>query len=261
MYPEKITTAALFCITLFFCPFVKGQYTVNKAHSHNDYKQPFPFVTAYNAGFGSIEADVYLCHDSLLVAHSEEELSPERSLENLYLRPIMEHIKENNGRPYQEKEKMLQLLIELKSSPDIELKAIDTLFKKYPFIRDNRLITILFTGRRPSNEAIISAPSYMYFDGAPEEQYNAAAEKRIKLYSDDFSRYTQWNGTGTLTKEDVDKLKTVVRKYHAEHKQFRFWGAPDNIATWKLMENLGVDYINTDHINDLKFFLAEKHSK
>ena len=258
MNNKRRTTITLFCIALFFCSFVKGQYTVNNAHSHNDYKQPFPFVTAYNAGFGSIEADVYLCHDSLLVAHSEDELSPERSLENLYLRPLMKHIKENNGSPYQVKGKTLQLLIELKSSPDIELKAIDTLFKKYPLIRDNRLITILFTGRRPSDEAMASAPSYMYFDGAPEEQYNTTAEKRIKLYSDDFSLYTHWNGTGTITKDDFDKLETTVRKYHAKHKQFRFWGAPDNIATWKLMEKLGVDYISTDHINDLKNFLEEK---
>ena len=245
-------------MALFFCSFVKGQYTVNNAHSHNDYKQLFPFITAYNAGFGSIEADVYLCHDSLLVAHSEDELSPERSLENLYLRPLMKHIKKNNGSPYREKGKTLQLLIELKSSPDIELKAIDTLFKKYPLIRDNRLMIILFTGRRPSDKAMASAPSYMYFDGAPEEQYNAAAEKRIKLYSDDFSLYTHWNGKGIITKNDFDRLETTVKKYHAKHKQFRFWGAPDNIATWKLMERLGVDYINTDHINDLKNFLEEK---
>src|SRR4051812_7321262 len=35
-------------------------YTVANAHSHNDYEQPTPSWTAYNEGFGSIEADIFL---------------------------------------------------------------------------------------------------------------------------------------------------------------------------------------------------------
>lgn len=33
-------------------------YSVSNAHAHNDYEHPAPFYTAYNAGFGSIEADI-----------------------------------------------------------------------------------------------------------------------------------------------------------------------------------------------------------
>jgi alkaline phosphatase len=33
--------------------------TVSNAHSHNDYEQPIPFRMAYQAGFGSVEADIF----------------------------------------------------------------------------------------------------------------------------------------------------------------------------------------------------------
>ncbi|MES1249631.1 MAG: alkaline phosphatase, partial [Chitinophaga rupis] len=50
------------------------RYTVSNAHSHNDYEQKIPFWLAYNEGFGSIEADIFLRGDSLVVAHSTKEL-------------------------------------------------------------------------------------------------------------------------------------------------------------------------------------------
>ncbi|MEO8823510.1 MAG: hypothetical protein ABI366_08030, partial [Ginsengibacter sp.] len=46
-------------------------YTVADAHAHNDYEHPIPFYTAWNAGFGSIEADVFPVNGILLVSHSK----------------------------------------------------------------------------------------------------------------------------------------------------------------------------------------------
>ena len=40
------------CFPLFSQPVI---YKVSNAHSHNDYEQKVPFLTAYNEGFGSIE--------------------------------------------------------------------------------------------------------------------------------------------------------------------------------------------------------------
>ncbi len=42
------------------------RYTIANTHSHNDYEQPIPFWTAYNAQFGSIEADVFLVDGRLV---------------------------------------------------------------------------------------------------------------------------------------------------------------------------------------------------
>lgn len=247
--------AMLSCAALFGS--AQKTYTVANAHSHNDYKQSFPLVTAYNAAFGSIEADVYLVNGALLVAHSEDEITADRSLENLYLKPLAQHVKDNKEFPYKDKSRKLQLLVELKSTPDPELLAMDSIFKLYPTIRDNKNIQIVFTGKTPSNSAIANTPSYMFFDVEPNLEYPENIWKKVAMVSTDFHRYTKWNGSGNISDADFSKLKTIVDKYHKLGKKVRFWDTPDNEATWDLMKKLGVDYINTDRIDSLAQYLKK----
>ena len=77
-------------------------YTTSNAHSHNDYEQKVPFLTAYNAEFGSIEADIFLQNDSLYIAHDTEELKVHRTLREYYLELLEKLVKQNGGHPYKE---------------------------------------------------------------------------------------------------------------------------------------------------------------
>lgn len=80
----------LFVILLFISLIpVKAQYTTLNAHSHNDYEQKSPFYLAYNAHFGSIEADIWAVGGDLLVAHNKTNIKPEGSLDSLYIQPIV----------------------------------------------------------------------------------------------------------------------------------------------------------------------------
>src|SRR3954469_5129453 len=90
-------------------------YTISNAHSHNDYEQARPFYAAYEAGFGSMEADIFLVNNELLVAHEQKELSPHRTLDSLYLHPLQTAIKKNNGYPFKDSTYPLQLLIDIKT--------------------------------------------------------------------------------------------------------------------------------------------------
>ena len=81
-------------------------YSVANAHSHNDYEQQAPFYNAYNEEFGSIEADIHLVNGTLLVGHDKADLSPEKTLENLYLIPLKDSKIQNRS---------LQLLIDIKT--------------------------------------------------------------------------------------------------------------------------------------------------
>jgi alkaline phosphatase len=55
----------LIVLPFFQCCSAPGlHYTIANTHSHNDYEQPIPFWTAYNAQFGSIEADIFLIDGS-----------------------------------------------------------------------------------------------------------------------------------------------------------------------------------------------------
>src|SRR5436305_12198858 len=88
-------------------------YTVSNAHSHNDYEQARPFYTAYEAGFGSMEADIFLVNNDLLVAHEQKELALHRTLDSLYLQPLQAAVLKNNGYAYKDRKHLLQLLIDI----------------------------------------------------------------------------------------------------------------------------------------------------
>ena len=66
---------------------------LRQAHAHNDYAHSRPLLDALDHGFCSVEADVFLVKDKLLVGHTFLELKPNRTLESLYLDPLLERVK------------------------------------------------------------------------------------------------------------------------------------------------------------------------
>lgn len=231
------------------------KYNVGNAHSHNDYMQEIPFWQAYYANFGSIEADVFLVQGQLWVAHTEKELSADRTLENLYLDNISKQIKLNKGNIYPDAGKKLQLLIDIKQDYKTSLDALVSILRKYPEITGNPGIKIVITGGRPQPEEFKSYPSYLYFDGDLDKNYSADQLRRIGMFSADLPGLVKWNGKGIPRDEETAKIKNAVDKAHAKQKPVRFYGAPDFPNAWVNLMDLGVDYINTDHIPDLKKFM------
>src|SRR6218665_2012440 len=73
------------------------QYEASSVFSHNDYLQRVPFYMAYLSEVGYVEADVFLRGSRLLVAHTKEEISDDRNLEEMYLRPLRAVIRSNRG--------------------------------------------------------------------------------------------------------------------------------------------------------------------
>ncbi|AKK72237.1 alkaline phosphatase [Chryseobacterium gallinarum] len=230
-------------------------YSVENAHSHNDYMQEVPFWQAYYAQFGSIEADVFLVKGKLWVAHTEKELSAGRTLENLYLDTISKQIKLNKGNIYPDPNRKLQLLIDIKQNYKTSLNALVNTLKKYPEITGNSGIKIVITGGRPQPDDFKNYPDYLYFDGDPDKNYTEDQLKRIGMFSADLPGLVKWNGKGIPRDEETAKIKSVVEKAHARKKPVRFYGAPDFPNAWVNLMDLGVDYINTDHIPDLKKFM------
>ena len=58
-------------------------------HSHNDYWRDVPLYDAIAAGCTSVEADVWLSGNDLFVGHSNKSLTKERTLESLYIDPLI----------------------------------------------------------------------------------------------------------------------------------------------------------------------------
>jgi alkaline phosphatase len=232
------------------------KYTAANAHSHNDYEQQHPFYEAWENGFGSIEADIFLHDNKLLVAHTNKELNNNRTLQSLYLNPLKKAL-EKNGFPYADKNKELQLLIDTKTDSLKTLDKMIEVLKGYPAIINCNKIKITISGNRPPPEKFIAYPSYIYFDGVLSKDYSAEALSKIIMLSDDFKTYSLWNGKDSIPKKDWKTLAASIAKAHQLKKKVRFWDAPDNENSWQTVMHLRVDFINTDRIKELAQFFNQ----
>ncbi len=232
------------------------QYTTANAHSHNDYENPVPFWTAYNEGFGSIEADVHLLNDTLLVAHDRVDPANHRTLEAFYLQPLQGCVRKNNGYPYADHTRKLQLLIDVKTDSLSTLDKIISTIRRYPELANNANIRFVITGGRPVPEKFSSYPSFIWFDGNLGETYPASALPRIAMMSADFHKYATWNGKSNIPAAEVARLQPLIEQSHALGKPVRFWASPDVVNAWYQLMKLQVDFLNTDHITQLSYFLG-----
>lgn len=247
-------------LSLFFAnPALRAQtrYTPAQVHAHNDYQQPIPFLNAYSLGVGSIEADVFFKNNTLFVAHEPEEIAPDRTLELVYLKPLQAQIRKNKGLAYPDKKAVLQFLIDLKTEGATTLPALVKLLNGYPEIAKNPTIKIVISGNKPVPASWASFPDYIHFDGTPGQQYNANQSKRVGLVSDNFRKYTPWNGKGKIVAAEQTKIKQLIDSVHHLNQKLRFWATPDNVNSWKTLMQLGVDFIGTDDVTNLTTFLRK----
>ncbi|MRI01247.1 alkaline phosphatase [Kriegella sp. EG-1] len=233
----------LVILVLFLSNFSYGQQENSiRIHSHNDYLQNVPFWKAVAAGATSIEADVFFVDDKLLVAHDKSEINASRSLEEMYLNPLVKSLNET----ILEKQSF-QLLVDIKSEAYLTLDAIVATLRKYPDLISNQNLSIVISGNRPKVEDYVNYPEFIHFDYQSLDAISdTSILNKIALVSLSFKKFSFWNGKGRLTAEDLIKVSTAIDKAHALGKPFRFWATPDSKTAWKTMENLGVDFINTD---------------
>lgn len=262
LFRDSIFRKSFFCF-LFSLTFIssnlfaqKKNYTVADAHAHNDYLHPIPFYTAWKAGFGSIEADVFPVNGILLVAHDKSAIQTQHTLENLYIGPLLKELKKNGNRK-------VNLLIDIKENYKESLillqKELEPL-KKYLFTETNKdePLTILISGDRPPPSEYQIYPGYIFFDDDLRLFHTPQEWKRVGLVSLSFERYSWWNGVDTIPEKDKNSLIRVIDSVHNAGKKIRFWAAPDNENSWNLQMKLGVDLIGTDHIEAFSKFLGPK---
>jgi len=253
----KLLSSLLLMIIFLTAHAQPAHYSVANAHAHNDYVHPHPFVTAYGEAFGSIEADIFLEHDSLMVSHELKDTQSNRTLQKLYLNPLLQKVQENNGYPYPDTNRSLQLLIDIKTDSLSTLKKLVEVLRGYPAIINQQKIRITITGNRPLYSLFTSYPPFIWFDGELHKNYSAAALTRIVMMSDDFENYSKWNGQGVMPAADKREVNAGIAKSHRLNKPVRFWDAPDLPNAWKQFESQGVDYINTDKLKELSNFFKQ----
>jgi len=237
------------------------RYTTAQAHSHNDYEQNIPFLRAYYQQFGSIEADIFLRNDSIFVAHDQKYITSKNTFSNLYLKPILAQIEKNNGSIYPDKTLGLQLLVDLKTPGNVTIPALVKELQPYAnILAPKGPVKIVLSGDTPPPAQFNQYPDYIFFDGRPEIQYTKTELERVGLISQAFTHYTKWNGKGILVKQEKEALEAVIKHVHEQGKKIRFWATPDEVNAWKMLMNMGLDYLNTDKVEELGPYLRNREN-
>ncbi len=257
-YRRKVLLAAFICLNIFSIDVFAQQknYTISNAHAHNDYLHPSPFYTAFNAGFGSIEADVFPVNGVLYVAHDTEYIQSSRTLKSLYLEPLLRELAKDSSR-------RLKLLIDVKKnyslSLQILLKEIEPL-KKYLVTSNetNNPVIILMTGERPPPSEYKNYPNYIFFDDDLKLKHTPEEWKRVGQVSLSFEKFSKWKGEKPLKRKDKKLIQLTIDSVHRAGKTMRFWAMPDTKLSWETQMILGVDLIGTDKIEELANFLKRE---
>lgn len=259
----KVIKNISICLAAFLAAtatlYGQQKYDVNKnAHSHNDYLQAKPFYTAHANRFASMEIDVYLVGTELYVAHDRKDIDSARTIEALYLNPLLQQIKKNGGKPYKDGGK-LQFMIDFKTAGVPALKVLEAKLKpirKYFDTKTNpNAVRIVLSGSVPPADQFKDFDELFYFDGRPGINYTPDQLKRIAFFSSALQKYSKWNGHGDIVEEERAAIVKFVDSVHALGKPVRFWGNPDTKTCWQAFIEMGVDYLNTDSPAEMARFL------
>jgi hypothetical protein len=228
------------------------------AHAHNDYEHAHPLKDAWQNRFASVEADVHLQNGNLLVSHDTPKKGAP-SLEDLYFAPLDSMVKAN-GHVYPGNEMTFFLMIDCKTEAGT-YEAIRKAVSKHPDLicrPGNCPVRIFLSGNRPFSTIVSEGYSGIGLDGRPEDLGKGYSAELMPVISDHYKNWSVWNGRSDPSSEDLQRVKALARRVHAEGKKLRLWAIPDNEKAWAALLEAGVDLINTDHLQRLNDFLIRK---
>jgi hypothetical protein len=242
-----------------------------RAHAHNDYEHPRPLLDALDHRFGSVEADIFLVGDQLLVAHDPAGLDPARTLESLYLDPLAARVRAHHGSVYRGHRGPLQLLIDIKTEGsstylelDRRLRRHRHLFTTYAHGRVHPgAVTVVVSGDRAARVPMeAQSVRRAFYDGRLADLVDATSVPAsfVPLISDNWTLNFTWQGVGPFPDAERARLRRIVSTAHGRGQRVRFWATPDlagpaRDAVWGELLAADVDHLNTDDLAGLEAFL------
>ncbi|KAL8851752.1 MAG: hypothetical protein Q9221_003362 [Calogaya cf. arnoldii] len=248
-------------------------------HSHNDYLRHVPLFDALAAGCTGIEADVWVdskLKDDLYVGHTRKSLKPARTLNSLYIEPLLAILNEMNtpsnisSPPSDETtitpagvfetfpNQSITLLIDLKTASEstfsIVLAALQPLLQQNyltTWSEENGLIpgpiTVVGTGNTNFTSAILSPansnPRLIFFD-APLDTLASLTQTDTNNYNTNNSYYASVSYNvdigkpllGFMYPSQVRKVRREIEVAKELGLVSRYWDAP----TWPKAVERGI---------------------
>ncbi|WP_210503421.1 phosphatidylinositol-specific phospholipase C/glycerophosphodiester phosphodiesterase family protein [Nocardioides xinjiangensis] len=242
-----------------------------QAHAHNDYEHDRPLHDALSHGFTSVEADVWLVDGELLVSHDRQDVDASRTLESLYLDPLVERTRHEGGRVHRGDRGVFQLLIDVKSEAGPTYAAVHEALAEHRGIlttfRDGRVeqgaVTAVISGNRDLAAMQAQRVRYAGYDGRLGDLGSGVPASDLPLLSDNWTKHFSWLGVGPMPEAERARLHDLVDRAHAAGYRVRFWATPDAAgpardALWDELLDAGVDHLNTDDLAGLEAFLRAR---
>ena len=251
------------CLLSGGCCFAQG-FILPNAYSHNDYWRRRPLYDALDNGFTYVEADVFLRNKKLIVTHILPCFKKKRTLQNMYLDPLLHYVENASNDAHVQKGLPVTLMIDIKSGATSTFNALVTLLQKYRHVltsRDNgiitaRQVTVVVTGHKPSGIDESDCDGIVFFD---EDLKKSGQGPKVNLYpiaSCKYSSIIRWRGKGEIPDSDIQHLQAYVNMAHRNGTKVRLWASPEKKAVWQELLRCNVDLINTNRIKSLRNFLV-----
>ncbi|OJT07460.1 Altered inheritance of mitochondria protein 6 -like protein [Trametes pubescens] len=216
------------------------------------------------------------------VGHEAAALTPDRTLDSLYIQPLLQILKKQNPRNAFTANSTspngvfdtasgtpLQLLIDIKTDG---VEALPFILKALQPLRaagylttalangtiTPSAVTVVGTGNSPLAQVKALSPRDYFFD-APLTQLtdpslNTTWDPTLSpLASTDYETAVGWNGIGNITDEQRANITRFVGDAHARGITARFWDTPawpvharENI--WRTLSEEGADWLNADDL-------------
>lgn len=233
------------------------------AHSHNDYAKKKPLWGALENGCTSIEIDVFAHQGELIVSHINLGLNRKPSLNELYLKPLFDYLKDQEwifeGLP-------LILMIDFKTSEQETLPLLLEEIKDYKHlfthVSNNQFVAkplqLVISGRGFSYNAVKNNERiYVFLDGSVHHCNHDFPEILVERSSARYHSIFSWKGKKTIPKDDQEKLNELVALAKRCGHTLRFYAMPEKEKIWREFLDAGVHWINVDHPKKFRMFLKK----
>jgi len=267
----KIAAKLLFFLAVIAAPFcVKAQTEpLANGFAHNDYKHRHPLFDALDNGFANIEADVFLQHNKLIVAHFCPLFRIGSNLEKLYFKPLYARVIENNGKVFDNYDHPVILMIDIKTGANETYRELAKLLNKYSAMlttyQDGVVtpgaVTVVLSGHKPYKLLERETRRYAFIDEDLRKVSRDSTEANIfSMASCKYSKLLSWSGKGPIPLWQRQRLCNFVAMAHRMGSKVRLWASPENKVVWNELLSCGVDLINTDKLSSLRDYLSTGHT-
>lgn len=260
-------------------------------HSHNDYWRSVPLFEAVAAGCTGVEADIWLNKkagsDGLSVGHSLKSLRDDRTLQNLYVKPLLKILENQNNNSTESDQGFSNPNGVFQSSPNTTLTLVLDFKSKGPelwplvnqeleALRSNgwltnwsnstdkinwRPIIVVATGNAPF-DLLISNTTYrdVFYDAPLKDiansKYNQSNSYYASVSMSTLGKIWLWK----FSSSQLNQIKTQVALANAKGLKARYWDTPALPAIfreyiWGILVENGVGMLNVDVFPSSLFYL------